>query len=782
MSVGVIRRWKWLLPAVTLCAPLSVAPTSAGNAPDKPFTELERSFWAFQPVSRPEPPSDIVDQWVRSPIDAFVLRALQAKDLEPSGSADKVTLIRRVSLGLLGLPPSPAQVQRFVRDTSPGSYERLVDRLLASPHYGEKWGRHWLDLARFAESDGFERDESRPNAWRYRDYVVDALNADRPYDRFVKEQIAGDELWPESFDARIATAFNRNYAEEGNQKDLLLARQETLDDITTVVGSTFLGLTVGCAKCHDHKFDPIPQRDYYRLQAVFANVNHDDRFPIVQAETLLEYERSLAAWEEKTSAIWKEMASLLGPHAAFTPEQLLHRYPDYVIQAIKSPPEERTAIEAWMASLLASKDCGTCPIRPKPFLDPLFRRNIRKLKGDDKARFEELETQLKALDHLKPADVARGTGIVDVSADAPPTHVLGRGQLSNPLEEVGPGFPSILDAGPVLVTPALDGRSTGRRSALAKWLVDPSNPLTARVMVNRIWQHHFGRGIVRTPGDFGAMGDRPTHPDLLDWLADEFMASGWSIKRLQRQILLSNTYRQSAAPETTDSPVSRAGAQQVSGSEVDPSNRLLWRYPRQRHDAEVLRDSALSVAGLLNPRIGGPSVFPPLPTGMPKPPGGWTESDPATNHRRRSLYIFVRRNSPYPMLDSFDFPDTHESCAMRSSTTTAPQALALLNGDESAEWARAFARRILDEGGTSLAHQVETAYLLVYSRAPLPEEKNVAFGFLDRQATLLEPLLAGDAPAPLPAAVPEGVPEAHAAALVDYSLMLLNSNEFAYRF
>ena len=770
------EQWRWTFAISCLASVLSLIPsTRAASALEDPFTPEQRAYWAFQPVARQAVPLTGGTEWIRGPIDAFVLGGLEAKGLMPSETAGKVTLMRRAFLDLIGLPPSPSEAREFLDDESPRAYERLVERLLASPHYGERWGRHWLDLARFAESNGFETDDTRPNAWRFRDYVIDSFNADKPYDRFVREQIAGDEFWPDDFAARIATAFNRNYAEEGNQKDLLLARQETLHDITSVVGSTFLGLTFGCAQCHDHKFDPITQRDYYRLQAFFAAVNHDDRFPIVPSDQLREYERRLAIWEERTGPIWREMSELLMPLRTHTPEQLLARYPDYVIEAVEMPPNDRSPIEAWMVNLLESKVCNTCPLKPKPYLDPSFRNVVRKLQGEEKRRFEELDRQLDELAHLKPKDIDRGIGIVDINDDPPPTHVLGTGLHTKPGEEVRPGYLSILDPNPAVVRKPAKAGSTGRRSALANWLADPSNPLTARVMVNRIWHHHFGRGIVATPGDFGMMGDRPSHPALLDWLASEFVESGWSVKHIHRLIMHSSTYRQGAGTSGDGSRIEKA-------RNTDPFNRLLWRFPPRRLDGEAIRDSALAVSGILNARVGGPSVFPPLPSGMPIPRGGW-EADPVpSEHRRRSVYVFVRRNSPYPMLNSFDFPDTHESCSMRNQTTTAPQALALLNGEEPAAWAISFAERVSSLAGAEPKKQVETAYSLAYSRFPEPSESDTAITFFDRHAKVLRERMEDGQAQGHPEPLPTGISAAHFAALTDYSLMLLNSNEFVYRY
>jgi len=720
------------------------------------FTAQQRRYWAFQPVNRPAVPAVQQRQWIRNPIDAFVLQKLEAKKITPGPEADRIDLIRRVSLDLTGLPPTPEQVQAFVQDKLPGAFEKVVDRLLASPHYGERWARHWLDVARFAESTGFEDDVTRPNAWRYRDYVIAAFNNDKPYDRFVKEQIAGDELWPGDPEARIATAFNRHYPEEGNQKDLLLARQEMLHDVTSVTGAAFLGLTFECARCHDHKFDAILQRDYYRLQAFFANVDHDDRFPLLSGEPLRQYEQRLAEWEAKTQPIWDEMSALLMPKRTFTPAELLERYPDYAIQAIKTPETQRTPIQAWMAHLLATKTCNTCPIRPKPYLDPGFKSVASKLTGEEKKRYQELEAELVKLDHLKPKEIPRGTGVFDVSAEAPPTHVLGAGQYSAPGEEVQPGFLSILDPGPARVTKPAGAQSTGRRTALANWLADPANPLTGRVMVNRVWRHHFGTGIVDTPGDFGVMGSRPTHPELLDWLTREFVRTGWSLKHLHRLIVTSSAYRQSSKD--------REGARKA-----DPANRLLWRFQPQRLEAEAIRDSALAVAGLLNTATSGPSVFPPRPAGAPKPVGGWDLNKNVSDQQRRSIYIFVRRNDPYPMLTAIDFPDSHETCSRRNRTTTAPQALTLLNSPLTADWARHFAGRVVAHAGPDRPKQVEHAYGLAYSRKPDAWERDMALTFLARQTELIGSLNADRE-------------TAEAAALSDLCLMLMNSNEFVYRF
>ena len=731
-------RSRTVARALGTCFAVGLGAVATCSAAPPTFTPLQRAYWAFQPI--------VVSEEGRS-VDSFISAKLAAKGLDLAPRAGRRTLIRRATFDLIGLPPTPEEVEAFIDDDSPEAFRKVVDRLLASPHYGERWARHWLDVARYAESDGFEHDVSRPNVWRYRDYVIDAFNSDKPYDRFVREQIAGDEMWPESFEARIATAFNRHYPEEGNQKDLMLARTETLANITDVVGSAFMGLTFGCARCHDHKFDPILQRDYYRLQAFFAAVSHVDRFPVVPDRELAEYERRQAIWERETRPIWDELAELLDTVRRRTSEFLLSRYPDFVIELMEKPDHERTSAEKWMAFLLESKDCNTCPIRPEPWRDKSFFSVAKDLDEEGKKRYNELRAKLEELEHLKPPDIARASGIVDVNDDPPATYVLGVGQYASPGEEVQPAFLSILEPGEARIEQPRPG-TTGRRTALAKWLTDPTNPLTARVMVNRIWHHHFGRGIVAMPSDFGVMSGGPSHPELLDLLAKEFVESGWSVKAMHRLIMNSHAYQQSSAPRP-------------EAARVDSENRLLWRFPPQRLEAEVLRDSVLSVAGTLNPKVGGESVMPPLPAGMPKPRGGWaTSADPA-DHNRRSVYIFMRRNRPYPMLDVFDFPDSHESCARRNQTMTAPQALTLLNSEQTARWAEAFASRVLEQAGNSSSARVETAHLLAYSRPPDAWEKDAALSFLERQGNIT-----GD----------------EAAAWADYCLMLLNSNEFVYRF
>jgi hypothetical protein len=737
-------------------------PGEAAAAPEL-FSAEQRAYWAYQTVRRPELPDVSEESWVRNPIDAFILSQLEAREINPSPQADKITLLRRASFDLTGLPPTPEEVDLFLSDGSDKAFERAVDRLLGSPHYGERWARHWLDLARYAESEGFKSDETRPNAWRYRDYVIRSLNEDKPYDRFVQEQIAGDELWPEDADARIATAFNRHYPDESNARNLMQRRQEILNDITDTVGSVFTGMTYACARCHDHKFDAILQKDYYRLQAFFANSAADDAIVLAPAEVHRKYQARLKEWEEKTRAIREEMSRIEEPRRRSILDDYVEKYPEPIREALGKPPGERSAFERQMVA------------KAMLYLDPKSHQYIAGsqtvgsgLKGEAKERWTELKKELKSFEPLHPGEQPIGTGIQDLSMESPKTHILRGGVYDAPTDAVEPGFLSVLnpDAAPVVTRREI--ASTGRRAALAGILTDPANPLTARVMVNRLWHYHFGRGIVETPSDFGRQGQLPTNPELLDWLTSEFTRSGWSLKAMHRLIMTSNTYQQSSRNRE---PAAR----------IDPGNKLLWRFPRQRLEGEVIRDSALAVAGLLNPEMGGPSVFPELPPGM-SVRGGWTVSSRESDRNRRSIYVFVRRNTRYPLFESFDMPDTHESCARRNRTTSPLQALNLLNSEPALEWARSFAGRVLDGSGASPKERIRLAYRLAYSREPSAMETEWVRAFLKEQQQIIGDRIEKGEEIALPRrCAARSEDPAYEAAMVDFCHMLINSNEFVYR-
>jgi hypothetical protein len=592
-------------------------------------TDADRDFWAFRPVREPAVPvcrDPMAAAWVKSPIDAFILARLEASGLKLASPADRRTLIRRVTLDLTGLPPTPEEIDAFLADTSPDAFAKVVDRLLASPHYGERWGRHWLDVARYADSGGFETDIFFGSAWRYRDYVIRSFNADKPYDRFVKEQIAGDELYPGDREALVGTGL---YAVGPvlQEADMVPGKldYDWLTDAVDTTGSAFLGLTLGCARCHDHKYDPISQWDYFALQSVFAGSDLCD----------------------------------------FKPDGT--RLREHVIL-------KKTETEFEQA-------------RKK--VDP-------KTKPGDFDEYPEIP--LRGLGHRSNPVAVR---------------LLKRGELSHPGDPIEPGLPAELAAGR-----KLDGVPREKwRTALAEWVADPKNPLTVRVLVNRIWQGHFGRGLVDTPNDFGTRGERPTHPELLEWLAVEFVEHGWSLKHLHRRIVLSSTYQMSSA----------AGPEALR---KDPDNRLLGRFQPRRVEAEVVWDGMRAVAGTFDRRMYGLPVFPPLDgrelIGNYKK---WP-ADPPAAANRRAVYVVVRRSFRFPALGAFDPPDNVSSCGRRDVTIVPGQALTLLNNRAARDQAAAFADRLLRETDGRPEAVVARAWLIAYGRPIADDERRDAVAFL----------------------------------------------------
>ncbi|HYI95897.1 MAG TPA: DUF1549 and DUF1553 domain-containing protein [Bryobacteraceae bacterium] len=730
----------------------------AANVAENGFTPAQRNLWSLQKVVRPPVPVVKQKSWVKNPVDAFILAKLETKGVHPSQEADRVTLLRRASFDLIGLPPTPEEVQAFVSDQSPNAWEKVVDRLLASPHYGERWGRHWLDVARFAESQGFKADETRANAWRFRDYVVASFNSDKPFDRFIREQIAGDEIWPDNVEARIATSFNRHYPDEYNARNLMQRRQEILNEVTNVVGSAFLGLTVECAQCHNHKFDPISHKDYYSLQAFFANSAPDDRIVVLSPQELQEYQRKLAVWEGKTREIREQMSAILAPARKTIWDDYFDKYPPEVQEAITKPADERTPYEAQLYH------------QAKLYIEPTQDAVVKSLKGVNKQRYAVLAKKMEEFDSLHPGELPVGSGMRDLGGQAPPTNVLAGGTYLGRQEAVEPAFLSVLSTKAPEIVPSANASTTRRRTALANWLASPENPLTGRVMANRVWYYHFGSGLAPAPSDFGSMGGRPSHPELLDWLTREFVDGGWSIKKLNKLIVMSNTYQQ-------------ASVHREDAAKVDERNRLLWRFPRTRLEGEVIRDSALFVAGALNEKVGGPSVFPVLPENMPAPRGGWSNNPGDDQNYRRSVYIFVRRNTPYPLLKALDFPDTTMSCGRRDQTITAPQALSLLNDRAAIDWAQKFAGRVISKAGLDARAQVDTAYQLAYSRKPDGWETDTVLTFLEKQSGRIRSRIEKGEPIALPAVtnMPAGAEPARLAALVDFCNTIFNSNEFVYQ-
>jgi Protein of unknown function (DUF1553)/Protein of unknown function (DUF1549)/Planctomycete cytochrome C len=751
----------------------------AASSVAQKFTAQQRRYWAFQKVVKPPVPAVADAGWAQNPIDAFIAAELQAKHIRPEPPADKITLLRRATEDLTGLPPSPEEVRAFLADTSPDAFAKVVDRLLDSPRYGQRWGQYWLDLARYADTNGFKSDETRPNIWRYRDYVIQAFNEDKPYDRFIREQIAGDELYPNDFSARIAVGFNRHFTDETNQPVIELRRQETLNDITDTVGAVFLGMTYGCAKCHNHKFDPILQSDYYRLQAFFANVREDDDLVLLSGPELEKYKQQEALWEEKTRAIREEMDAMVAPLGKARRDYYSIRFSQGTKEALATPADSRSP----MQSLLAIKATPQITYTDQALLnyrDEVF--GVPSLTQQQKKRFAELAAELRTYDSLKPHPPMAQT-LIDNGREAPKSYVLGAGNWDVHREEVHPGFPSILDPVDPKIVPPEGLNSTGRRSVLANWLADPQNPLVARVMVNRIWEHHFGAGIVGTPSDFGVMGDRPTNQKLLDYLAAAFVENGWSMKRMHRLIMLSKTYQESS------------DFQGESGA-ADPDNKLHWRYGRHRLEADAIRDSMLFVSGLLNPKMGGPGVHAPLPSGVRVAPivddddsataagargnrDAGPKIDPA-EALRSSIYLFVQRNMVYPMLDAFDAPSPQETCSRRFRSVIPSQALILMNDAMLLDWTRSLAGRVLDDSGLSLDQQIDRAYRLILSRPSTQGERETVTDFLSRQTALLAQRQARNEKFPVPDQLPAGLDPARAGAFVDLCHALINSNEFLY--
>ncbi len=655
----------------------------AGTRAEFKITETQRNHWAFQPIRRIEPPPVSTE----SPVDKFVVARLEASGLGFAAPAGHEQLIRRVTLDLTGLPPTPREVEMFVEDASPSAYERLIDRLLDSPQYGERWGRHWLDLVRYAETDGFEHDAVRPNSWRYRDYVINSFNADKPFDRFIREQLAGDELWGNDPSALIATGFNLLGPDMVDSSDQVQRRHNTLNDMTDTVALTFLGLTMGCARCHDHKFEPISQRDYYSLQAVFTSARFEREHPIPTAEERTSYEKAMR--EYKAQPALRELAEFEEPVRKTIFEKKLAMLSPEAQMAHRTPVVERNAEQSNL--VLETQEKVT--VSEQELTAALSR--------EQKDRRDALVQEMKRV--AKPAPLPKAMVLLDGKVS--PTFVLRRGDYNQPLDEVSAAAPEIL------------GREKlSRRVELAEWIASPENPLTARVMVNRIWQHHFGRGLVGTPSDFGVKGEKPSHPELLDWLASEFIRRGWSIKEMHRLIMTSKTYRQSTE-------ASREAMQ------VDPDNRLYSRMNRIRLEGEVIRDSLLAISGHLNLQMGGRGVMPPIPKELFAGVSGWSATTSDAEMNRRSVYIFARRNLRFPFLEVFDAPDSNMSCPARERSTTAPQSLTLLNSDEVMAAAQASANLIAKETQDTET-QVREAYVRILGRGPSEKELVISRSFL----------------------------------------------------
>lgn len=722
-----------------------------------------RNWWSFRKPVKAAVPKSGEAEWDAHPVDAFLRHAQKQKGLVPAPLADKRTLVRRAYLDLIGLPPTPQQVREFLADASENAWERLIDALLDSPHYGERWGRHWLDVARYADSSGYEHDRHRPHAWRYRDYVIQSFNKDIPFNLFLEEQIAGDEMEEVTHDRLIATGFLRNYAKvDFREKDNPQFRYDYLDDMIATVGRGILGLTLQCARCHNHKFDPISQKDYYRLQASlfpYVEVEH----PLVPPEEARAYEAKVREIEDRIKPLKEEIRQIEEPYRQPLLEAKYRQWPAHIQKAIFTPEEQRTPGQVLLANqIIRTTNVSSAEIE-------------RVMKPEDLARKRDLEARIREIEKERPAPIPVAMGITDgdyrfapdgpgdepapgkgVKREAiegtflcdgskpyvpPPSYFLHNGDMHSRGSRMDPGFPEVLLHAefPVELPPA-HRRTSGRRLALARWLGSAENPLTARVIVNRVWHHHFGRGIVTTLDNFGKTGEPPTHPELLDWLAVEFMEKGWSLKKLHRLLMTSRAYRISSS--FTDE----------SNLKKDADNLYWWRFRAQRLEAETIRDSILAVAGVLNTTMGGPAIFPELPQDVlaSMKHGVWEQQKDGPDVWRRSVYIYRKRGLPFPFFETFDLPDQNVSCGRRNISTVATQALTLVNNEWVLKQAGLFAERVAKEAPDGLEAQIGHAYELALGRPPTGEERRLALEFLKEHS------------------------------LADFTHVLLNLNEFVY--
>jgi hypothetical protein len=745
-DIEILRRW------IEAGAPFDgFEKTAAAASPDKakaelakleerPITPEERQYWAFQAPKRVTPPRATLPAWNKNPIDAFLFSAMKAKGLKPSPRADRRTLIRRAYLDLTGLPPTPEEVAAFEKDTTPGAWERLVDKLLASPHYGERWARHWLDLVRYADSGGFEFDVDRPDAWRYRDYVVKAFNDDKPYDQFVKEQLAGDEISPDSQEAMIATGFLRLGPEGGGGGER--GRQDALDDIISTSTLTFMGMTVSCARCHDHKFDPIPQKDYYRIQAVFYSTRPAS-YPLVAPDVVAAHRAETQRIENLQRPIRRAKSDLEAPYLKILVAEAVSRLPEYMQIAWNTPPEKRTPGQKLNVQQIKKT------LEDDTLSQKLTEKDIvARMSAEDKTKHDGLKAQLRELDKQKPKPYPTARAIGEAGPTAQPSYFLHRGSFDTKGSLMTPGVLTVAcDNEYQFPAPPAQAKSSYRRCGFAEWLVAPNNPLTSRVMVNRLWQHHFSEGLVRTPSNFGKMGEAPTHPELLDWLATEFVApmkgKSWSMKQMHRLMMTSQAYQM-------------ASDDIAANVALDPENKLLWRMPRVRLEAEIIRDAILAAAGNLDRTLGGPCVYPYIDpklfqSSTKRTWPGKSDDDPST--WRRSLYVYSKRSIRYPLFETFDQPNLINSCERRNRSTIAPQALLLMNNSFVLVEARKFAERLQEKVGADAQKQVEHAYQLALGRVPTAFERAKSVAFVQSS--------------------PSG--------LTEFCQALFNLNEFVYR-
>lgn len=771
-QIDLLKRWidsgaQWPEAKSAQAAIQATQPTSDGMK----VTDSDRQHWSFRPLQKAAPPIVKDKAWARTPIDQFVRRAQETKGLSPAPPAEARTLVRRLYFDLIGLPPAPAEMQHWSVEITKSrtAVSVLIEELLARPQYGERWARHWLDVARYADSNGQEGDGDRPNAYHFRDFVIRALNDDLPYDTFVRWQLAGDEIAPENPQAIAATGFivagNSTILNVPMEEEKLRNRANELDDMVSTTGQAMLGLTLACARCHDHKYDPLPTRDYYRLMRVF---NSGDRteVPLGSPSQVKAQREAESKWKAESDSATKER--------------------DEWFKKAREPLAEQ--VRAAKIARLPLSDDEKRLLREKPNdaeAKKLAERFQKELKIEDadylttfspeqKARWDELEARIKTVAARKPAALSTAFAFADFAPEPRESWLFERGDFMARKEKMDLGFLTVLTKGKTAADYWKDAQaaklrddSTQQRRALANWMTDVDNgagTLLARVMVNRIWQHHFGEGLVRTVSDFGTRGEVPTHPQLLEWLTGEFMRSGWKLKHLHRLILNSSTYGQSTAFDKKKNT-------------LDPENRLLWRRRPQRIESEALRDSMLAVAGTLNPAMFGPSFKPPIPAealqarNVKDPYPRDAKDTPST--RRRTVYMFHKRVVQYPLMQAFDAPDAQTSCSRRMNTTVAPQALALLNDPFVRLRAEELARRLQteskEETEEKIKAQVQLAFQLCLSRPPSPEELNHSLAFITAQVAVRQKR---DARLSLDVA--------QHLALTDFCQSLFGLNEFIY--
>ena len=715
---------------------ITLAVAFFGASADLPVA-IGRDWSAFRSFATARhPPPQVEDpEWSRNPVDAFVFSRLHREQLVPAPLVDRRIWLRRVTFDLTGLPPSPGRVQAFLGDprSDHAAYGAVVDRLLASGHYGEHWARHWLDVVRYADSDGFAIDAERPTLWRYRDYVIRAFDEDRPFDRFIRQQLAADEIQADR-EHIVATGFYRLGPWEADNMVPENKRQDYLNEITSTVGSAFLGLTIGCARCHDHKYDPISQEDFYRLQAFFTPLKRKSvKAELTRAEMTEGVRRRKAESEAERSRLRGNLESF------------------------------RNSLKTKLASAAGKPKSDVT----NEELDQIIKKKSDKLSDEDHARHSELK---KIVDDYK--DTARYAAIAyaienpESDSKGPATYVLLGGDVFNPGHSVQPGFLSAVTPWSHPLAPKVAGlgnSASGRRRVLAEWIASAQNPLTARVLVNRVWQYHMGRGIITTANDFGANGSGPSHPNLLDYLASWFVQHEWRLKPLHRLLVLSRTYRMSSSH-----PGSAACAT------VDPDNRLLWRAPLRRLEAEAVRDTMLAVSGRLNREQGGPGFFEMLPREMSTKLPFFTWKASAENlRRRRSIYMFQRRNLVHPMMEVFDSADMNQSCERRETSVTSPQVFSLFNSTFAHQISAEFARRVLRESGDEPKDQVDQLFWQAFGRPPEPNESEACILFLQSKTD-------GYQDEPTATSGNREGEDALLAALSDLCLVAMNLNEFIY--